>query len=339
MDKDNNTGQVPIVTLLHHLVTLSSPAFRGLCSRAECFVLTIVCLLILSALCNAKGSERYKDAVFAQFKMDSVQYCIADGHALLMDVYQPVGDTAALRPLVIFAHGGSFMHNNRRSEFEERGPAICRQLAQRGYVAVSIDYRLTNLFGMATKAAAYKEIIKSVADGRASIAWFVSNIASGNTYRIDKRRIFFAGNSAGAILAEQLAFIDSAAQCPPLLAAVVRKYLPAAGALPPHTIRAYISLAGAVLDTALITPNRPPLLHIQGDADRIVPYGYKRAMEGIAPFKLAGLAASRPRYLSQHINFTEYIFKNAGHTPWDQEDPAFDTVMHQVIDFLYQKLK
>ena len=299
-----------------------------------------LCLFLLQVLCHAGGGERYKDAVFAQFTRDSVQYCAVDGHCLLMDIYQPVGDTSALRPLVIFAHGGSFMKNNRRSEVEECGPALCRELAKRGYVAVSIDYRLTSLLGMVTKPLAYKEIIRSVAEGRASILWFLKDIAHGNTYRIDKNRIFFAGNSAGAILAEQLVFIDSATKCRPALTKAIHKLLPDSLALPAHTLRGVISLAGAVLDTSIIAgQNLPALLHMQGDADRIVPYGYAKALYGLAPFKMGGLGASRYRYISQHIDFTEVVIKGGGHTPWNYHKEAFDAMLQQVVAFLAKEIK
>jgi len=253
-----------------------------------------------------------------------------------MDVYQPVGDTASLRPLVILAHGGSFIHGTRHSE---RIPVICRELAMRGFVAVSIDYRLTNMLGLASRHSAYSKIIKAVADGRNSIRWFIRDAVKGNTYRIDTRRIFFGGSSAGAILAEQLAFIDSAGGCPPLLRKVVNKYLPDSAALPAHTLRGAISLAGAVLDTGLIHTGQPPILHIQGDADNIVPYGYKRPVNGIAPFLLAGLGASRPRYVSQRLDFSEYVFKNGGHTPWDHDREALKIVLAQMIVFLNREMK
>jgi len=124
-------------------------------------------------------AQRYRDIVFRELKIDSVLYSTLGGKSLYMDVYQPVGDTASLRPLIILAHGGSFMHGTRHSE---RIPVICRELAMRGYVAVSIDYRLTGLLNMAAKRSAYREIIKAVADGRNSVRWFILDAAKGNTY-------------------------------------------------------------------------------------------------------------------------------------------------------------
>ena len=279
---------------------------------------------------------RYRDIVFRQLKIDTVVYTSHGHKHQLMDVYQPVGDTARLRPLVILAHGGAFLYGNRHAE---KMPVFCRELAMRGYVVASIDYRLTTLAGMISKRSSYRQIIKAVADGRSSVRWFITDAAAGNQYRIDKHKIFFGGTSAGAILAEQLAYIDSAGECTDPLCKVVNKYLPDSGALPPHAIRGVISLAGAMLDTNLIGPGQPPLLHIQGDADDVVPYGYKRAVNGLALFKLAGLGASRPRYISQRLDFSEYVLSGAGHTPWNHDSKALKIVIEQMIDFLDREMK
>lgn len=300
--------------------------------------LCVIVLYVLACQASIAGADtlRYRDIVFRQLKMDSVIYSTQGHEQLYMDIYQPEGDTARMRPLVILAHGGSFMHGTRQSKHIT---VICRELAMRGFVTVSIDYRLTHLLGMASRRNAYKAIIKSVADGRNSVRWFISDAARGNTYHIDPTRIFFGGNSAGAILAEQLAYIDSAAECSGTLCRIVNKYLPDSGALPPYTIRGFISLAGAVLDTNLIGPGQAPLLHIQGDADRVVPYGDKHPIGGIASFRLAGLGGSRPRYISQRLDFSEYVFHNGGHTPWDEDSPALKVVIEQIIDFLSREMK
>lgn len=296
----------------------------------------IMYVLVYQIAIAGADALRYRDIVFSQVKIDSVVYCTQNGSPLYMDVYQPVGDTARQRPLIILAHGGSFMHGNRRSDCI---PAMCRELAGRGFVVASIDYRLTNLLGLATKRNAYAAIIKAVADGRNSVRWFINDAAQGNTFGINPDRIFFGGSSAGGILAEQLAYIGGLAQCSSPLCKAVGKYLPDTGALPPHAIRGCISLAGAVLDTSLIGPNGPPILHIQGDADHVVPFANKRPVHGLAPFRLAGLGASRPRYLSQRLDFSEYVFKNIGHTPWDYDTKAFKIVVEQIIAFTNREMK
>ena len=296
---------------------------------------------LATSICRAEEKQytiplRYRDIVFRQLKTDSVVYITHGRKRFLMDVYQPVGDTAQMRPLVIMAHGGSFMHGNRRAE---RMCVFARELAMRGFVVASIDYRLTDLIGVASRHNAYRTIMKAVADGRSSVRWFIDDAARGNTYHIDTHRIFFGGNSAGAILAEQLAYIDSAGECSPALCRMVNKFLPDSGALPPHAIRGVISLAGAMLDTSLIGPHEPPLLHIQGDADHIVPYWSAHPIGGLAPFRLTGLGSSKPRYISQRLDFSEYVFSGAGHTPWDRDSKKLKIVIEQMIDFLNREMQ
>lgn len=296
----------------------------------------MMCALLQHTATAGANARRYRDIVFSQVKLDSVIYCTNNGRPLYMDVYQPLDDTARQRPLIILAHGGSFMHGNRKSDCI---PALCRELASRGFVVASIDYRLTNLPGMATKRKAFNAITKAVADGRSSVLWFLKDAARGNIYHINPGKIFFGGSSAGGILAEQLIYIKSAAQCGPVLCKAANKYLPDSCALPPHAICGCISLAGAVLDTNLIGPGTPPILHIQGDADHVVSFGYKRPAHGLAPFKLAGLGASRPRYRSQHVDFSEYVFSNGGHTPWDYDNNAFKIVVEQIVAFTNKEMK
>ena len=301
-------------------------------------LLYLLALIMLSCQISIAmpDARRYKDIVFRELKVDSLVYSTHGSKQLLMDVYQPVGDTARLRPLVILAHGGAFLIGDKRCE---KMPVFCRELAMRGFVVASIDYRLTTLAGMISKRSSYKHIIKAVADGRTSIRWFITDAAAGNKFRIDTHKIFFGGTSAGGILAEQLAYIDSAAECPSALCKVVSKYLPDSAALPSHAICGVISLAGAILDTNLIGRGGPPLLHIQGDADRVVPFGCKRPVNGLALFKLAGLGASRPRYISQRLDFSEYVLSNAGHTPWNYDSKSLKVVIEQIVDFLNKELK
>jgi para-nitrobenzyl esterase len=290
----------------------------------------------IAGITRAGEGVRYRDVVFNSINTDSVVYSRPDGKPLYMDVYQPAGDTAMLRPLIILAHGGSFMHGNRRSDCI---PALCKQLASRGFVVASIDYRLTGLLGMANKRSAYAHMLKAVADGRNSVRWFINDAARHNTYRINAQKIFFGGSSAGGILAQQLAYITRAGQGNKLLGKMAARFLSDTGALPLHAICGCISLAGAVLDTSLIVSGAPPTLHIQGDADYVVPFGCARPVHGLAPFKLWGLGGSRARYKSQGIDLSEYVFTSLGHTPWDYDNKAFNTMLLQVVAFTNRLLK
>ena len=72
------------------------------------------------------------------------------GHSTLqplaMDVYQPAGDDADERPLVIYIHTGNFLPiivngGVSGTKSDSATVEICSRLAKLGYVVASIDYR------------------------------------------------------------------------------------------------------------------------------------------------------------------------------------------------------
>ncbi len=69
---------------------------------------------------------------------------------LYMDIYQPSGDVLPERPLVIFAHGGTFIAGDRKTTDMIK---ICAGLAQRGYVCASIEYRLESATSLISPTA------------------------------------------------------------------------------------------------------------------------------------------------------------------------------------------
>ncbi|MBX2817491.1 MAG: T9SS type A sorting domain-containing protein [Saprospiraceae bacterium] len=130
---------------------------------------TTYTLLALALACNLTfGQTRYIDKVFDNVEMTpDVQYGTnisilpivlgqSDSPApveLLMDVYHPSGDSLEDRPVVILAHAGDFLpqYVNTSPIGTKRDSAVvefCREMALRGYVAVSMGYRLGwNPFG------------------------------------------------------------------------------------------------------------------------------------------------------------------------------------------------
>ena len=55
-----------------------------------------------------------------------------------MDVYEPTGDTMAFRPLIIWAHGGSFLGGDKG---DSDVAALCQRFTKRGFVCASVNYR------------------------------------------------------------------------------------------------------------------------------------------------------------------------------------------------------
>lgn len=121
--------------------------------------------------------------------------------ALLMDVFQPAGDTEPLRPAVIWLHGGSFREGDKGEMTE-----FARRFAMRGYVSASANYRLREnvVFDYTDPDDAVGEAAKRDAqhDIQAAVRWLRAN---AETLRVDPVRIFLVGYSAGGTAALRVA--------------------------------------------------------------------------------------------------------------------------------------
>ncbi len=160
-------------------------------------------LLLLASTVKAQPN-RYKEAIFQNLnRQNGVQYAEADRYDLLgsnnpeplyFDFFEPAGDTATLRPLVLTFFGGFFLAGNRNWADME---AWCDSLASYGYAAATVQYRLGY---DPTRRSVVRAGYRAVQDARAAIRYFKANHA---LYRIDTTQILLVGNSAGAITALQ----------------------------------------------------------------------------------------------------------------------------------------
>lgn len=108
----------------------------------------------------------------------------ADQH-LQLDLARPAEGDGPF-PAVVCIHGGGFRAGTR-----EGYDGLCLQLAQRGYVAVTVTYRLAPDF----------QFPAAVHDVKAAVRWLRAN---AGTYHIDPARIGAMGGSAGGHLAQFL---------------------------------------------------------------------------------------------------------------------------------------
>ena len=113
---------------------------------------------------------------------------------LILDIYFPDQnvDLFNLRPLVLMIHGGGFVAGDKDDRKTE-----CITLAQKGYVAATINYRL----GWNTGPQNIQAIYRAHQDANASLRYLASNYS---TYGIDTNWIFIGGSSAGAITANNV---------------------------------------------------------------------------------------------------------------------------------------
>lgn len=174
----------------------------------------ITCLLLfLSSLGSAQvhcDGTRYIQSVFTQVdSVIGVQYgantTIGGAQRnLLADVYFPESEFFFARPLVILAHGGSFIVGSRK----EMRP-LCIALAEKGFVIATIDYRLYDAFATPLDSLVVFDVaLKATMDMKAAIRWFREDAAGNNDFGIDTQLVFAGGISAGAITALHAGFLD-----------------------------------------------------------------------------------------------------------------------------------
>jgi hypothetical protein len=194
---------------------------------------------------------------------------------LYMDIYTPSNDFIDNRPLIFFMFGGSFIGGSKSSGDIV---ALCTKYAQRGYVAVAIDYRLSPvLIFNPTEEVAYKAVLKAVHDVKAAIRYFkMMDETSASTYKIDSDRVFVGGVSAGAISAVNAGYLNTYEEVPSFL---LDDYDEVGGieglsGNPGYSseFHGIVNLCGAVGSQDWIVEDDIPVVSMHGDQDDVVPY-------------------------------------------------------------------
>ena len=131
--------------------------------------------------------------------------------SLKLDLYQPTGDNLPeTLPAAILIHGGGFVGGDKaQGTFVD----LSNDFASRGYVAVSINYRL---FGDSPPPAKetqfsdlderYDTFVAGVEDAFHAVKWMKD---SADTLGIDPNRIMLGGHSAGGFLSLATGMFDA----------------------------------------------------------------------------------------------------------------------------------
>ncbi|MFA9212908.1 MAG: hypothetical protein ACEQSR_03575 [Candidatus Methylacidiphilales bacterium] len=192
-------------------------------------LLNLFTVLALIATCmNANAQKkRYVDEVFANvLKTANIEYdsnrsinIFAPSPPIVTsklrcDIYQPEGDTAAKRPLIILASTGSYLPaiiNQQPTGNKDDSSIVelANRLTKRGYVVMAVNYRL-GWNPNAASAAATEQLIKAtyraIQDVRNAIRFMRVN---AETYKIDTSRIVVGGQGTGGYVALGLAAVSS----------------------------------------------------------------------------------------------------------------------------------
>lgn len=301
-------------------------------------LLVCVCFLFGAEFISAQNAgcdgSRYIDDVFTTVKKTTVPYAPTIGHinnafTLQMDVYEPQGDVLGARPAVVLAHGGSFVFGDKSAM-----QPYCELLARKGYVAVSIQYRLYPflLLGIPDSLAIFDTAVKAVGDMRAAVRFLREDAATADQFHIDANNIFIGGYSAGAVTALHSGFIDSTDVLPAFLETIIANnggLEGISGTASNKTFasdaKAVVNMSGGLYRKEWVGLNNLPLVSIHGTADETVNYVYGLAA-GIAFLEGSSL-------LHQHAeevglwNFLETV-PGGGHTNTYSEpqyEPYVDT--------------
>jgi acetyl esterase/lipase len=222
-------------------------------------LLVVAVFVLLAAGCDwpnfvppGNAPMRYRDPIFNSVTVTSnVTYGSAvnlenQPITLQLDMYRPVGDTVTSRPAIVWVHGGSFCCGDKMS------PEIVDEattFAKKGYVTVSIDYRLESPGCSDTFSNCVPAIEEATADGQTAVRFLRTSAA---TYGIDPNRIAIGGSSAGAITALNVGYSSSED--------------------PSAKVSAAVSLSGAQLVVGTVSPGDAPAIDFHCTTDPLVAF-------------------------------------------------------------------
>ncbi|MCJ7492601.1 MAG: alpha/beta hydrolase [Dehalococcoidia bacterium] len=280
-------------------------------SRAKTALLLLAVILVAAIAAQTAAvaqGQRYRDEVFASVAITAdIAYGRAvDEHGemetLRLDLYQPAGDTEAARPAFVWIHGGGFSSGDKASLFEAM---LAGRFARRGYVVVSINYRLREgeYYGFGAGDPRLPQVIADAQhDAQAAVRWLRANAA---TYRIDAARIAVGGFSAGAIAALYVSYNSADPG-------------ESGNAGYPSNTSACVDVAGG-MDVTLMGAGEPPVLVVHGTEDTTVPY--EGALDIVARAQEAGVTAEF------------HPVEGAGHLVWSADA---EQIIGWMSDFLYR---
>ena len=295
--------------------------------------------LLIFTFGNLSSQERYLDEVFTNITSTTVQYSQAYG--LDMDIYMPDGDTLNERPIIIFAHGGAFISGSKE---DADIITLCNSFAKKGYVTASINYRLTTISCQLDSLCMIDIVFKAISDARAAIRYFKQDYSIyNNTYNIDTSKVYFAGNSAGAVIAVQLACLNNESKLSSY--AHLNNIMNANGGFNGDSgnqgyssnIRAAASMAGAVHKLSWLDLSTKPLVSFHGTEDWVIPFNCSLALGGISA-KLCGSSEIHSRLDTYEIQNSFTIFSGDEHCPWISDNFKLNQCIDSITIFFYTNL-
>ncbi len=274
--------------------------------HTDTFFRSLLCALLACGILFPAGAQ------------ETYRYASRDTCDLYLDLYRPAPGSetsfqGVRKPTVLFVFGGGFITGSRDSR---TFTGWLRRLAESGYTAVSIDYRLGMKGfrvgkGLSGVLKASDRFFLSQQLGVEDVFSAVSFLAEHPELGVDPDNIVIAGSSAGAIISLASEYEIMCGRT---------EGLPAG-----FNFRGVMSFAGAVISTsgAPAFPAQPcPIVFFHGTADKAVAYGrlniFRRGIWGSSWFA--------EQFAKKGYPYTIYRFKDRTHDVaaymsvlWDEE--------------------
>jgi acetyl esterase/lipase len=224
---------------------------------------------------------------------------------LEMDVYSPpASDTEVSRPAFVYIHTGNFLpplYNGAITgdKADSAAANVCRQMAKRGYVAVSINYRL-GWNPLATdentrRGTLLQAVYRAVHDTQTAVRFLK---ALSSSYGIDPTKINLIGQGSGGYVAQAYTtlndyvteiagltkFIDSNTGFPFVIEArdgdleggpgFLRLIDPLAALVPNKDVCMSANMGGALADSTWLEAGDPPMVAFHCLRDPYAPFDH-----------------------------------------------------------------
>ncbi len=305
------------------------------------------------SIINAQCGDRYQSEVFTEIEenFDILYYSTTDSEGepidLYLDIYSPAGDTVSRRPTVIMAFGGAFVAGDRKSPDIV---AFCEKLALKGYVAVSMQYRLEqNQINLLFEEAMVKAVMRSVQDGYQVLNFLIADANGENSYGIDPDQIFAGGASAGGFVTNHLAYMDPSDPLP----AAWSGYIDDIGGIDGEgggldfeaNLKGVINMAGAMGVEGGIQEGDAPLVSFHATGDGTVPYTSGVPL-GIPTLPTVyGSSLMHTNAMDVGVPSTLFTYDNDNHPPYNgfggfgPENEVITEMHGRISDFLYELIE
>ncbi|MHB8259235.1 MAG: T9SS type A sorting domain-containing protein [Bacteroidia bacterium] len=312
--------------------------------------LSMAAALMISSAAKSQCGGRYDVDQFGITLTSGITYganvnSTASGtNTLTLDFYEPTGDVSTARPLIIWAHGGSFLSG---SSTDDDVDTLCHRFTKKGYVCASINYRLgvTSFDSLGFIPA----LIRSVQDMKAAVRFFHKDALTSNTYKIDTNNIFIGGSSAGSFTALHYVYLKRSCQ---VTTYISQHELDSLGGLSGYSgnqcysekVNGVIDLCGALGTYGWLESNDLPLCSMHGTADGTVNYSRGEVLPsyGIHILFADGSRMLKAQATTVGVSDNFYTWYNAPHVPYagttTTQIAYMDTTVNFVHDYLLQRL-